>query len=122
MFYHAQFRNLPSEVVQRSLLRTPFSREEEDVIINAGIRSNAPTVSLADFDRLLEGKAGIFHPCRTGRALLTHWQFLKQYSLLPEQTVQPIPRPESTQHILNFQVGCTVPYLPVVSYIGIVEY
>ena len=53
MFYHAQFRNLPSEVVQRSLLRTPFSREEEDAIINAGIRSNAPTVSLADFDRLL---------------------------------------------------------------------
>lgn len=98
-------RNLPSEVVKRTLLRSPFSREEEDAIINAGIKSNAQTVSLAEFDQLLLARSAVFHPCRTGRALLTHWQFLKQYSLLPDQTVQPIPRPDSTQHILNFQDG-----------------
>jgi hypothetical protein len=96
---------LPTEVVQRTLLRTPFSREEEEAILNAGIRSNAATVSLADFERLLEAKAAVFHPGRTGRALLTHWHYLKQYSLFPEQSVQPIPKPDSTQHILNFQVG-----------------
>jgi|LakMenEpi03Aug12_release.lakeMendotaPanAssembly.Ray.scaffolds.fasta_scaffold42905_2 microspherule protein 1 len=98
-------RNLPGEAVQRVLARAPFSREEEDVISSCGPRSSAATVSLADFDRLLEAKPAVFHPSRTGRGLLTHWQFLKQYSILAEQTVQPIPRADATQHILNFQAG-----------------
>ena len=30
---------------------------------------------------------------------------MKQYSLLPDQTVQPLPRPDTAQHILNFHDG-----------------
>jgi len=98
-------RNLPHEIVQKILSETPFSRQEEDAIINCGVKSSAPTVSLAEFDKLLQSKPGVFHHCRTGRALLTHWQYLKFHSLLPEQNVRPIPRPESGQQILDFMDG-----------------
>ena len=87
------------------LLDTPFSREEEDVIINCGIKSSAPTVSLSEFEKLLSSKTGVFHPSRTGRTLFTHWQYLKFHSLLPEQTVRPMPKPDSGQQILDFLDG-----------------
>jgi len=95
-------RNLPQEVVNRVTKATPFSKEEEDAIANCGIKSTAATVDLAEFDKLLSSQAVVFHPTRTGRSLLVHWQYMKQYSLLPDQTVQPLPKPESAQHILNF--------------------
>ena len=41
----------------------------------------------------------MFHSARTPRCLQKHWQSLKQYTLLPDQSVQPLPR---DNHILNF--------------------
>lgn len=87
------------------MLQTPFSREEEDAIIHCGVKSSAATVSLSEFDKLLLSKPGVFHPYRTGRSLLTHWQYLKFHSLLPEQTVRPMPKPDSSQQILDFVDG-----------------
>ena len=95
-------RNLPQEVVNRVTKATPFSKEEEDAIGNCGIKSTAATVDLAVFEQLRSSQAAVFHPTRSGRSLLTHWQYMKQYSLLPDQTVQPLPKPENAQHILNF--------------------
>jgi len=98
-------RNLPQEVVHRVTKATPFSREEEDAIASCGIKSTAATVDLAHFESLLASCAAVFHPTRTARALLTHWQYMKQYSLLPDQAVQPLPKQENAQHILNFHDG-----------------
>jgi len=98
-------RNLPQEVVYRVTKATPFSREEEDAIANCGIKSTAATVDLAHFESLLSSQAVVFHPVRTGRDLLTHWQYMKQYCLLPDQAVQPLPTSENAQHILNFHDG-----------------
>ncbi len=42
---------------------------------------------------------GKFHSARTARVLQHHWQSLKQSTLLPDQSVQPLPR---DNHILNF--------------------
>ena len=41
----------------------------------------------------------MFHPARTPRCLACYWQSLKQYTLLPDQSVQPMPK---DNHILNF--------------------
>lgn len=51
------------------------------------------------FQELLETNAHIFYPARTAKALHSHWQLMKQYHLLPDQTVQSLPRGE---HVLNF--------------------
>ena len=98
-------RNLPQEVVHRVTKATPFSKDEEEAIAGCGIKSTAATVDLAIFDSLRSSQPAVFHPTRTGRALLTHWQYMKQYSLLPDQAVQPLPKQESGQHILNFHDG-----------------
>merc|ERR1712098_360282 len=81
-------RNLPQEVVHKVTKATPFSREEEDAIAGCGIKSTAATVDLNIFEKVLSSQPGIFHPTRTARALLTHWQYMKQYSLLSDQAVQ----------------------------------
>ena len=98
-------RNLPQEVVHKVTQAAPFSREEEDAIGGCGIKSTAATVDPAVFEQLLANQAATFHPSRTPRDLVTHWQYMKQYTLLPDQTVQPLPRPETGQHILNFYDG-----------------
>lgn len=54
---------------------------------------------LETFQKLLETNAQSFYPARTAKALMAHWQLMKQYHLLPDQTIQQIPRGE---HVLNF--------------------
>ena len=58
-----------------------------------------PEEALKDFEELLKKNSTIFHSARTPRCLQQHWQSLKQYTLLPDQSVQPLPR---DNHILNF--------------------
>ena len=98
-------RNLPQEVVHKVAKATPFSREEEDALASCGLKSTSANVDTSHFERLLASQPTVFHPSRGARALLTHWQYMRQYSLLPDQTVQPLPRPETGQHILNFYDG-----------------
>ena len=94
----AVVRNLPAEVVHRVTKATPFSREEEDATAGCGIKSTAATADLAVFEEVLSSQPAMLHPIRTA----THWQFMKQYSLLPHQAVQPLPRQENAQHIFIF--------------------
>ena len=51
------------------------------------------------FQELLEANAQSFYPARTAKTLLAHWQLMKQYHLLPDQSVQSLPR---SDHALNF--------------------
>lgn len=44
------------------------------------------------FQELLEQNPHVFYPTRTAKSLMNHWQLLKQYQLLPDQTVQPLPK------------------------------
>jgi len=97
-------RNLPQEIVAKKLTEAPFSEEEDSAIGGCGVKSTT-TATLEDMERLLVSKAVVFHSSRTPKSLLTEWQLLKQYSLLPDQTVQPLPKGETHQHILNFYDG-----------------
>lgn len=38
------------------------------------------------FQELLSKHPGVFHPARTPKSLLVHWQLLKQYYLLDDQS------------------------------------
>lgn len=38
------------------------------------------------FQELLSKHPGVFHPSRTPKSLLVHWQLLKQYYLLDDQS------------------------------------
>ena len=58
-----------------------------------------PPPSLKDFEETLRKNPTVFHSARTARGLQHHWQSLKQFTLLPDQSVQPLPR---DNHILNF--------------------
>lgn len=50
------------------------------------LQTENPTLQI--FQELLERNALIFYSARTAKVLFTHWQLMKQYSLLPDQTVQ----------------------------------
>jgi len=42
------------------------------------------------FQELLDKNASIFYCARTAKSLHNHWLLLKQYSLLPDQSVKPL--------------------------------
>ncbi|XP_020707101.1 microspherule protein 1 [Athalia rosae] len=89
-------RNLHPELIATVQARTLYSKAEEDLL--GSIKSTSqPT--LETFQELLEINAQTFYPARTAKALMAHWQLMKQYHLLPDQTVQGLPRGE---HVLNF--------------------
>lgn len=89
-------RNLHSELISSVQARTLYSKNEEDIL---GTIKSTSQPTLETFQGLLEANAQIFYPARTGKALLAHWQLMKQYHLLPDQTVHNLPRGE---HILSF--------------------
>lgn len=93
-------RNLHPEVVLQVQRKTLLSQAETDLL--STIKSSTqkkPEEALKDFEELLKKNSTIFHSARTPRCLQQHWQSLKQYTLLPDQSVQPLPR---DNHILNF--------------------
>lgn len=61
------------------------------------LQTSNPT--LETFQELLDKQPDTFYPTRTSKALHTHWLLMKQYHLLPDQSVQPMPRGD---HVLNF--------------------
>lgn len=75
-----------------------FSQEEETVLGKiTSTTSPAPTPE--SFQELLSDNPTSFHPGRTTKSLHSHWLLMKQYHLLPDQSVQPMPRGD---HVLNF--------------------
>ncbi|XP_020280287.1 microspherule protein 1 [Pseudomyrmex gracilis] len=89
-------RNLHPELIASVQARTLYSKAEEDLL--GTIKSTSqPTPEV--FQELLEANAHTFYPARTAKALHSHWQLMKQYYLLPDQTVQTLPRGE---HVLSF--------------------
>lgn len=60
------------------------------------------------FQELLSKHPGIFHPSRTPKSLMVHWQLLKQYYLLDDQSGefdQPITMIKYVQILGQFLRG-----------------
>ncbi|XP_069509819.1 microspherule protein 1 isoform X1 [Ambystoma mexicanum] len=89
-------RQLHPEAIAAIQSRVLFSKAEEKLLSVIGSTSQ-PT--LDTFQELLTKHANVFYPSRTAKSLQVHWQLLKQYYLLEDQTVQPLPKGDQ---VLNF--------------------
>lgn len=89
-------RQLHPEAIAAIQSKALFSQNEEALLSKIGSTSQP---KLDVFQDLLNKHPGIFHPSRTPKSLLVHWQLLKQYYLLDDQSVQPLPKGDQ---ILNF--------------------
>lgn len=89
-------RQLHPEAIAAIQSKALFSQAEEALL--AKITSNSQP-KLDVFQDLLNKHPNVFYPSRTAKNLLVHWQLLKQYYLLEDQSVQPLPKGEQ---VLNF--------------------
>ncbi|XP_038073263.1 microspherule protein 1-like isoform X2 [Patiria miniata] len=89
-------RSLHPEVKAIVVSKAIYS-EDEEKLLGTVTSTSQPTVET--FQELVNKNPTSFHPARTAKALYTHWLLMKQYHLLPDQSVQPMPRGD---HVLNF--------------------
>uniref|UniRef100_A0A671PPE3 Microspherule protein 1 n=1 Tax=Sinocyclocheilus anshuiensis TaxID=1608454 RepID=A0A671PPE3_9TELE len=89
-------RQLHPEAIAAIQSKALFSQTEEALL--AKITSSSQP-KLEVFQDLLNKHPNVFYPSRTAKSLMVHWQLLKQYYLLEDQSVQPLPKGEQ---VLNF--------------------
>ncbi|XP_041477064.1 microspherule protein 1-like isoform X1 [Lytechinus variegatus] len=83
--------------IKIAIMSQALYSEEEEKVLGTITSTSLPTVDT--FQELINKNGTIFNPMRTAKGLQTHWMTMKQYHLLPDQTVQPMPRGD---HVLNF--------------------
>lgn len=109
----AAMRNLHPEVVESVHAKALYTTQEEELLgtikssavsthffvsveVNLGIiccfqfiffTQNDPPPREEMFQELLDKNAHIFYPARTAKALMHHWNLMKQYMLLPDQQI-----------------------------------
>ncbi|XP_053724472.1 microspherule protein 1 isoform X2 [Synchiropus splendidus] len=89
-------RQLHPEAIAAIQSKALFSQAEEALLAKIGSTSQP---KLDVFQDLLSKHPSVFHQSRTPKSLLVHWQLLKQYYLLDDQSVQPLPKGDQ---VLNF--------------------
>ncbi|XP_020792661.1 microspherule protein 1 [Boleophthalmus pectinirostris] len=89
-------RQLHPEAIAAIQSKALFSQSEEALLAKIGSTSQP---KLDVFQDVLNKHPGVFHPSRSPKSLLVHWQLLKQYYLLDDQSVQPLPKGDQ---VLNF--------------------
>ncbi|PIK47235.1 putative microspherule protein 1 isoform X2 [Apostichopus japonicus] len=82
-------RTLHPDIKTQVLAKALFSEDEEKLLAKIGTGSQ-PT--LKTFQDLITKNVTIFHPSRTAKSLHSYWLLMKQYHLLPDQSVQPMPK------------------------------
>lgn len=87
---------LHPDIIDSVQAKTLFTKDEE-TLLGSILSTSQPDAET--FQALMDKEPTKFHPARTPRSLLNHWSMMKQYHLLPDQTVQPMPRGD---HVLNF--------------------
>lgn len=84
-------------VVQQKAL---FSKAEEDILANI---KSSETPSEETFQELLKKNATIFYHARTPKCLLSHWDFMRQYMLLNDQTIPLITSPDGMPSFSDYE-------------------
>lgn len=81
----AAMRQLPPDIVAQIHVKTPFSKEEEDLIKTITILPGriAEVPSLQVYEQLLDSNRHIFLPYRTSKQLRSHWLSMRYYNLIP---------------------------------------
>ncbi|KAK3577150.1 hypothetical protein CHS0354_037486 [Potamilus streckersoni] len=83
--------------IQAAVQAKALYSKEEETLLGKIISTSQPNIET--FQDLLEKHPNVLYPTRTAKALQNHWLLMKQYHLLPDQSVQPMPRGD---HVLNF--------------------
>lgn len=96
----AAMRNLHPELIADIQGKALFSKAEEEIL--AGIKSSENPVD-STFQSLLEKNAPIFYHARTPKSLMTHWELMRQYSLLSDQTIPSASAPEGLPSFSDFE-------------------
>ncbi|XP_075969990.1 microspherule protein Rcd5 isoform X2 [Anticarsia gemmatalis] len=94
----AAMRNLHPDLVAVVQQQALFSTAEEE-LLGTVPSSSHPTE--AKFQEILDQNPHVFYPSRTAKSLMTHWQRLKLFNLLPDQRVQPLPK-NASDKVLSF--------------------
>uniref|UniRef100_A0A8C2BXN8 Microspherule protein 1 n=1 Tax=Cyprinus carpio TaxID=7962 RepID=A0A8C2BXN8_CYPCA len=89
-------RQLHPEAIAAIQSKALFSQTEEALLAKI---SSSSQPKLEVFQDLLNKHPNVFYPSRTAKNLMVHWQLLKQYYLLEDQSVHPLPKGEQ---VLNF--------------------
>ncbi|XP_063225035.1 microspherule protein 1 isoform X1 [Bacillus rossius redtenbacheri] len=79
----AAMRNLHPEHIAAIQGRALFSKAEEALI---GTVKSTSQPTLAVFQELVQQNPQVLYPGRTAKAICNHWQLMKQYHLLPDQS------------------------------------
>uniref|UniRef100_A0AAG5D9A0 FHA domain-containing protein n=1 Tax=Anopheles atroparvus TaxID=41427 RepID=A0AAG5D9A0_ANOAO len=82
-------RNMHPELVESVQSKALFSVAEEELL---GTIKSSENPSLETFQELLNKHSSVFYHARTAKTLRNHWQLMAQYSLLPDQSVQSLPK------------------------------
>ncbi|EDW19621.2 microspherule protein 1 [Drosophila mojavensis] len=89
-------RNLHPEMVESVQRKALYSVQEEDLL---GTIKSSETPKLEQFQELLDKNPSTFYCARTAKSLHNHWLLLKQYCLLPDQSIKPV---QGTDQPLSF--------------------
>ncbi|CAG2193253.1 INO80Q [Mytilus edulis] len=89
-------KQLHPDIISSVQSKTLFSKEEEK-LLGTVLSTSQPNLEV--FEELIDKNPESFYPLRTPKSLHNHWLLMKQYHLLPDQSVQPMPRGD---HVLNF--------------------
>lgn len=89
-------KQLHPDVIASIQAKALFCKEEEELLGTISSTSQ-PTIEI--FEELLMKNPTLFYLSRNAKSLQNHWILMKQYHLLPDQSVQPMPRGD---HVLNF--------------------
>lgn len=93
-------RNLHPEMISAVQSKALFSKAEEEIL--AGVKSSeAPTDET--FQELLTKNATVFYHARTPKSLAIHWELMRQYSLLADQTIPLSTAPDGMATFSDYE-------------------
>lgn len=96
----AAMRNLHPEMIAAVQSKALFSKAEEEIL--ATIKSS-DTPTEETFQEHLTKSSTIFYHARTPKSLAIHWELMKQYSLLNDQTIPAMTTPEGFQSFSDYE-------------------
>lgn len=96
----AAMRNLHPELIAEIQSKALFSKAEEELL--ASIKSTE-AVDEGVFQSLLEKNATTFYHARTPKILASHWELMRQYSLLSDQTIPSTSTAEGLPSFSDFE-------------------
>lgn len=94
-------RNLHPEMIAAVQQKALFSKAEEEIL--ATIKSTDPMTEEEVFQDLLTKNSTVFYHARTPKSLKIHWELMRQYCLLSDQTVASITSPEGFQSFSDYE-------------------